>query len=603
MLVLAALAAHAAGFSCMDGLRCEELRANGMTFSCRFAGDASAAAPVMFLHGFPYFASMWQETQAHLAGSGVHSMACNLRGYSPGARPDGVESYDYDTLRSDVWALADAAGFGKFHLVAHDHGAVLGWTAAATDEGKRRLLSYTAMSVPHLDAFNAALAGGAAEVDVAQQVASQYFSMFPMAGSASRHFGLFFHTLGGFAKDQFSPSFPSAAEFQKALWWYNGAIDAGWMSLPPLWSAWDLLFAHKNPVVAGMRTLYPGSAVAKAHPAGLRARRRLGSIAVPTLYICGRGDTALLCHKPYARRTEEYVEARYTYLEVACGHEVTKEALDCSATEVARVRGAILDMVKPQARPAHDCHAGGSWAPDQAAWCCEAAGVGCPYDCAGPTARWSSQRRDWCCARRGVACPALPQDVTVDPRCPWWWPFNNRHDCAVYSRKAFHALDVQQHVALATHGNTPLPIPDSLRGLLFVGDGPVKVMSFAGCRWVDAENACYVSTYSGAMWSYDHTADGRALQQGLRKAKVAYKVRFHDATRASATVTPTRRHPAVSGFTMKLDAAGGGWVITSSQNGHVRQIVAADGTQTPAFASHYIPAIGSALSWKQFVVV
>ena len=31
------------------------------------------------------------------------------RGYSPGAAPDDVASYDYGLLASDVWAITDAA--------------------------------------------------------------------------------------------------------------------------------------------------------------------------------------------------------------------------------------------------------------------------------------------------------------------------------------------------------------------------------------------------------------------------------------------------------------------------------------------------------------
>lgn len=57
----------------------------------------------------------------------------------------------------------------SFHLVGHDHGAALGWYTAAEDKGS--VLSYAALSVPHLDAFNAGLFGPTA--DVQQQIASQ----------------------------------------------------------------------------------------------------------------------------------------------------------------------------------------------------------------------------------------------------------------------------------------------------------------------------------------------------------------------------------------------------------------------------------------------
>ena len=64
---------------------------------------------------------------------------------------------------------AAAAGLGEaFHLIGHDHGACLGWKVAG--EGKRgsqRILSYTALSIPHIDAFSAGLVGP--DADRAQQ--------------------------------------------------------------------------------------------------------------------------------------------------------------------------------------------------------------------------------------------------------------------------------------------------------------------------------------------------------------------------------------------------------------------------------------------------
>eukprot|EP01063_Lacrimia_lanifica_P029473 TRINITY_DN4506_c0_g1_i1.p1 TRINITY_DN4506_c0_g1~~TRINITY_DN4506_c0_g1_i1.p1 ORF type:complete len:352 (+),score=134.50 TRINITY_DN4506_c0_g1_i1:55-1110(+) len=343
LLLLAALAAPgAAAFSCKDGLQCTELKANNMTFHCRFAGQ-DTGVPVMFLHGFPEFATMWQDTQLVLAEHTVHSVACNLRGYSPGAAPVNEADYDYDILRSDIWALADAAGFKKFHLIAHDHGAALGWTAAGSDIGKQRLLSYTAMSVPHLDAFGAGLVGDDADVD--QQVASQYFSMFIMNNSASLDFSAMFHTMANSGTDEYSDRFAAATDFQKALWWYNGAVNAGWMALPPLFSAKDLLLKYHNPVMSGLRAMYSGGDLAKKHPEGVPATRHVGAVTIPTLFVCGSKDPALLCTKPYSLHTKDYVSASYTYLEVDCPHDVTTVAKDCAKGEVAKVRAAILDHI------------------------------------------------------------------------------------------------------------------------------------------------------------------------------------------------------------------------------------------------------------------
>lgn len=53
-----------------------------------------------------------------------NQVACNLRGYSPGASPPNVGDYEWDTaLEADAWAIADAVNFTAFHIVSHDMGA------------------------------------------------------------------------------------------------------------------------------------------------------------------------------------------------------------------------------------------------------------------------------------------------------------------------------------------------------------------------------------------------------------------------------------------------------------------------------------------------
>ena len=48
----------------------------------------------------------------------------------------GVSNYNYTTLASDVWAVANAVNFtGKFHLLGHDHGAMLGFTCVSITLG------------------------------------------------------------------------------------------------------------------------------------------------------------------------------------------------------------------------------------------------------------------------------------------------------------------------------------------------------------------------------------------------------------------------------------------------------------------------------------
>jgi len=333
---------------CTDGITCGNLTANGFTFDCRFGGDDTAETAVMLLHGFPEWSDMYMPLMRVLAKSSMRTVACNQRGYSPLARPPLESDYNYNNLKSDVFALAKAAKFpSKFHLVGHDHGAVLGWVAAASPEGASSLLSYTALSIPHAAAFAKGLFGP--EADVKQQVASQYFSMFTMNKSASLDAGFWFHSMGSTSSDKNSDSFKTEADFQKALWWYNGALDAGYMALPPTFTASELLLKYGSPSMASLRELFAGSTAAKAHPEGIGAKTAVKNVTMPALYVCGKSDTAILCNRPYALKTNEYCTASYQYVEVKCGHDVLAKGLVDGCTsdaEVDKVNSAILAHIQ-----------------------------------------------------------------------------------------------------------------------------------------------------------------------------------------------------------------------------------------------------------------
>lgn len=128
-----------------------QLQASGMSFTCRVAGDPRGR-PVLLLHGCPETSAMWEGLMPRLAAAGYRCVAPDQRGYSPGARPPETAAYDHRALGGDVLALATASGFDRFHLVAHDWGAAVGWCAIACDE-QRRISSYVSLSIPHYRAF------------------------------------------------------------------------------------------------------------------------------------------------------------------------------------------------------------------------------------------------------------------------------------------------------------------------------------------------------------------------------------------------------------------------------------------------------------------
>jgi pimeloyl-ACP methyl ester carboxylesterase len=102
---------------------------------------------VLLLHGFPETKRSFRHQLPVLAALGYRVVAVDQRGYSPSARPPGLDAYRIDKLTGDVLAIADSLGADRFHLVGHDYGAVIAWQVAARHQG--RLLSMTSLSVPH----------------------------------------------------------------------------------------------------------------------------------------------------------------------------------------------------------------------------------------------------------------------------------------------------------------------------------------------------------------------------------------------------------------------------------------------------------------------
>ncbi|AII09731.1 alpha/beta fold hydrolase [Rhodococcus opacus] len=149
-----------------------------LTFDVTISGSADGA-PVVLLHGFPESAASWEPVSALLNESGLRTYAPNQRGYSPGARPDGVDSYRIDHLVADVVGLLDALGLDSAHLVGHDWGAAVAWVVAARHPD--RITSLTAVSVPHPGAF-----GWALREDADQKERSSYIRLLRMEGKAER---------------------------------------------------------------------------------------------------------------------------------------------------------------------------------------------------------------------------------------------------------------------------------------------------------------------------------------------------------------------------------------------------------------------------------
>ncbi|MEO1482534.1 MAG: alpha/beta hydrolase [Myxococcota bacterium] len=130
----------------------DQLVVGNLTFDALVAGPEDGEL-VLLLHGYPTTSDAWRDYLIALGEAGYYAVAPDQRGYSPGARPPEVDDYAMVALEGDVLSFADALGRDTFHLVGHDWGAILAWTVAAWSPD--RLLSLTAMSVPHPDPYTA----------------------------------------------------------------------------------------------------------------------------------------------------------------------------------------------------------------------------------------------------------------------------------------------------------------------------------------------------------------------------------------------------------------------------------------------------------------
>ena len=107
---------------------------HGITLSCRATGERGAPLMV-FLHGFPEAAFIWDELLAYFAKpehGGYRCIAPNLRGFEKSSSPKEVEAYKAHLLIQDLVELvkSERADGQIDTLVAHDWGGAFGWMHA-----------------------------------------------------------------------------------------------------------------------------------------------------------------------------------------------------------------------------------------------------------------------------------------------------------------------------------------------------------------------------------------------------------------------------------------------------------------------------------------
>ena len=250
---------------------------HGITLSCRSTG-VKGRPVLMFLHGFPEAAFVWDGLLEHFAkpeNGGFRCVAPNLRGYERSSAPAEVAAYRPKHLMQDIAALIDIEGGLLECLIAHDWGGAVAWNLAAAQPGCMKKLAI--VNSPHPGTFLHAL-----QTSPTQQAASAYmnFLIRPdaealLAEDNFRRLWEFFTGMG--AVDGPHPWLTDAVKAQYESNWRAGLTG-------------PLNYYRASP----LRPARPGPPHHDPAAAAVSIPRDKLEIHLPTLVIWATGDTALL---------------------------------------------------------------------------------------------------------------------------------------------------------------------------------------------------------------------------------------------------------------------------------------------------------------------
>jgi pimeloyl-ACP methyl ester carboxylesterase len=252
-----------------------KIRTGELEFDCRISGNRENEL-IIFLHGFPETSHMWIGLMEKLSSLGYFCVAPNMRGYSRNACPKGIKNYTVKKLSDDILNIAVAVDANRFHLIAHDWGAGIGWNIVF--QNPERIISWTALSVPHPRGFAKAI-----KMDKEQRKKSRYIGwfLFPMIPEIILR------------KNDFE-------KFRRL--WKN--------SSPEELNDYLSVFRRKQTLTASLN-YYRANL-------GRRKRQPVGDITRPTLFIWGNKDLAV--GRTAAENNQKYMKGDFTFLELDGGH-------------------------------------------------------------------------------------------------------------------------------------------------------------------------------------------------------------------------------------------------------------------------------------------
>jgi len=205
-----------------------QIKARGFTFDAWSTGPKEGPL-ILCLHGLPRTSWEWHHQLPKLGEAGYRTVAPDLRGYCPGARPEGVEAYVVDEFVKDILAIADQLGWADrpFHLMATSIGSVIAWWLAGNYP--QRVATLACINVPHPMAITEVIASKAGDK---LRKGFSYFSNFRKEGEELKNFESALKRIGLTAEetDPYREALSSDEALRAVFHWYR-AIPS-WASQP-----------------------------------------------------------------------------------------------------------------------------------------------------------------------------------------------------------------------------------------------------------------------------------------------------------------------------------------------------------------------------------
>ena len=246
---------------------------HGPTLHCRTSGP-SGAPVLLFLHGFPEGAFVWDALLEHFSrpeNGGYRCVAPWLRGFGPSSAPADAKDYRPKHLVQDILALSaiESPDAPLACLVAHDWGGAVAWNTA--NQFPQQMQRLAIINSPHPGTFLREL-----QTSPAQQAASAYMNFLIRPDAES---------------------LLAANDFQR-MWRFLNRPDG----TPPAWlddATRAQYHATWSAGLTGGCNYYRASPLRPARPGdpavdAVQLPRSMLTVDVPTWVLWGLDDIALL---------------------------------------------------------------------------------------------------------------------------------------------------------------------------------------------------------------------------------------------------------------------------------------------------------------------